>query len=252
MRMSILAAAVVATALACVSPPRADDQAEARAIVDKAIKAMGGEEKLGRFNAYTEKLKGHTYNPDNPAVSGPWTAVVAVQFPGQWRMEATGDQAGFTLVLNGEKAWWKTGQETGELNAQELQLVKQEHYGGLCRPNLISLKDKAFSFTLLGESTIGNRPAMGIKVSRQGYADVNMFFDKEHGLLIKSEYRDITWEPGFPERLQEFFCSDWKDVEGVKIPMKHSTHHDGRLIAESEVLEVKPAVKFDDRVFSKP
>ena len=120
MRMSILAAAVFATASACVSPTRVDDQAEARAIIDKAIKAMGGEEKLGRFNAYTIKVKGHTYG----AASGPYTGVLAVQSPGQWRMEVTGDQGGFTLVLNGEKAWWKIpGQETRELNAQELPSI---------------------------------------------------------------------------------------------------------------------------------
>ena len=41
---------VFATAIAA---SRADDQADAKAIVAKAIKAAGGEEKLTKFNAHT-------------------------------------------------------------------------------------------------------------------------------------------------------------------------------------------------------
>src|SRR6266404_2493348 len=37
---------------------QADEQAEAKRIIDKAIKAMGGEEKLAKYKAITSKGKG--------------------------------------------------------------------------------------------------------------------------------------------------------------------------------------------------
>src|SRR5688572_3328807 len=49
--------------LLLVGPANADEQAAARAIVDKAIQAMGGEERMTRFPALSWKAKSIVYGP---------------------------------------------------------------------------------------------------------------------------------------------------------------------------------------------
>ena len=40
----------------------------------------------------------------------------------------------------------------------------------------------------LGESKVGDRPALGVRISVKGRKDLRFFFDKESGLLVKSEH----------------------------------------------------------------
>ena len=50
----------VALALAAAAAARADEKADTRAVIDKAIRAMGGADKLGEVKALTFKVKGRT------------------------------------------------------------------------------------------------------------------------------------------------------------------------------------------------
>ena len=59
MRKCVCVAVVLAVATAGAA--RADDQADLRKVIDKAIKASGGEEKLAKFKAETFKMKGKFY-----------------------------------------------------------------------------------------------------------------------------------------------------------------------------------------------
>src|SRR5689334_10821056 len=56
------------------SPAWADDAAEARAIIDKAVQAVGGEAKLAAAKAYTQKVSGKFHGPGGVvAFTGEWT-----------------------------------------------------------------------------------------------------------------------------------------------------------------------------------
>src|SRR5262245_16514322 len=83
---------------------RADDKADAKAVVDKGIKAAGGEDNLAKFKARTFKGKGKFYGMgEGIDYTGDWS----VQRPDKMRMQidvAVGDMK-FTMirVMNGEK-----------------------------------------------------------------------------------------------------------------------------------------------------
>ena len=61
MARCIGAVLVAALAVALAGPARAGGEQDAKAILDKAIKALGGEEKLSQLKAYTIKGKGIGY-----------------------------------------------------------------------------------------------------------------------------------------------------------------------------------------------
>src|SRR5436309_235981 len=106
MRRILYLATVVTLTMA--GQARADEQADMQAVIDKAIKAAGGEAKLAKFKAEVFKGKGKYYGMgDGIDYTGEW----AVQHPGQIRVQidtSAGDMKfTFINVVNGDKVWRK-------------------------------------------------------------------------------------------------------------------------------------------------
>src|SRR5712691_2595552 len=145
---------------------RGDDQAEAKALVDKALKAMGGEEKLAKCKAFTTKGKGTIYQPGEVAISEEsfW------QPPGQYRadMDITADNLKIKLVyvFNGDKGWIKTGEKTEEMAKGLREGFMDYFYALRLGMNPADLKGDGAQLSPLGEVKIADRPAVGIQVTR--------------------------------------------------------------------------------------
>lgn len=229
--------------VASIGRAPADDADKARAVIDKGIKALGGEDKIAKFNIQTWKEKGTYYGMGDGL---PYTGVYAIQWPDQFRMEI---ENVFIVVLNGDKGWIKAQGEVKEMSAKELTEQKENHYGGWVT-TLLPLKDKAYQLALIDEITVDKRPAVGVQVSRKDHRDVKIYFDKETGLRVKSELRVLD-ESG-KEVGQEMFYRDYKEMQGAKIPMKIEIKRDGKRFVEAENFDVKPAAKLADSVFGKP
>jgi hypothetical protein len=211
---------------------RADDADAARAVIDKAIKAAGGEEKLAKFKSHTWKNRG-TYYGMGVTDGVPYTANYAVAWPDKFRFEVEG---GFmTLVLDGDKGW---------MQAMDL------YANGVT--TLTPLKDKAFKLSLTGETKVNDKPALGIKVSHKDHQDVMLYFDKDSGLLVKSERKTKVPEEGNKEVTQETLYGDYQDIEGAKMSLKITILRDGKKFVEGENFDIKPVDKLDDKTFAKP
>src|SRR5262245_5804280 len=84
MRRILYVAFAAGLILTAANAVRADEQADLKALLDKAIKAHGGEEKLTKYQASTSKIKGkvHVMGMDLD-VAGE----VSVQLPDRMRVE---------------------------------------------------------------------------------------------------------------------------------------------------------------------
>src|SRR5260370_29445128 len=82
------------------------EDANPRAIVAQAIKAMGGEKNLATHNAATWTEKGTYYGMGEGL---PFTGKYQVQMPDKFRMEIEGV---FTIVFSGDKGWIHSGGDT--------------------------------------------------------------------------------------------------------------------------------------------
>jgi hypothetical protein len=238
--VSVLLAGLVLVSYAGLA--RAQD---AKAIVDKAIKAMGGEEKLAKYKATTTKEKGTYYGM---GAGLPYTADYAIELPYRTRMEVAGY---FTSVFDKDKGWMKMGNDTTEMSKEQVAQRQEEQYCSWLT-TLLPLKDKNITLTMLGESKVGDRPAVGIKASSKGHRDVKIYFDKENGRPLKSEFMVQDETQGGKEVNQEAFYESYKEVNGVQVPMKMKIQREGKLFVEGEVLEVKLAEKLPDSLFAKP
>ncbi|HMC88379.1 MAG TPA: hypothetical protein VKI17_02475 [Gemmataceae bacterium] len=242
MKMVLRVGLAAGLALALTGTLRAEEPKE---IIDKAIKAAGGEEKLAKFKAHTWAAKGTYYGTGDGM---PYTAEYAVQFPDKIRVEIKNV---FTLVLNGDKGWMKMGDDAQEMNADQLAEQKEQQHANYVA-SLLPLKGEAYTLTALADSKVGDRPVVGVKVSTKGRRDVNLYFDKDTNLLAKGEWTVKAMEEGGKEVTQEVLYRDYKDVEGAKIAMKVNLNRDGKKYVESENSDVKPADKLDDSLFGKP
>lgn len=234
--------AMIVCSLVCGSSG-GDDADKARGVIDKGIKALGGEDNLAKFNVQTWKEKGTFYGMGDGL---PYTGIYAIQWPNQFRMEI---ENVFIVVLNGDKGWIKAQGETREMTAKEMAEQKENHYGGWVT-TLLPLKDKAHKLALFDEIMVDNRPAVGAKVSHKDHRDVKLFFDKETGLRVKAELRVVD-ESG-KEITQEMFFRDYKEIDGGKVPMKIEIKRDGKRFVEAENYDIKPAKKLADSVFARP
>jgi outer membrane lipoprotein-sorting protein len=230
---------------------RAAAQDDARAIAAKAVKASGGEERLAKLKVAKLKFKGTGKFEGNRAVL---TGEIMLQLPRQLRMDVQAEVQGQTVsvrvVVNGHKAWLQVMGQTMALKDEELQETKEELYVEHIQSLVPLLKDKSFTLTPLGEVKVNGRDAVGIRVASEGHKEVNLYFDKATALLAKQERR--TLDENDKEVTEETFYSGYKDVDGVKVPMKSVVHHDGQEFMEIEITEYQFLDRIDEGEFGRP
>jgi hypothetical protein len=224
---------------------RADDRAEALAVVEKAVKAQGGAEGLTKAAVATRSGKGVLSLGAEIA----FTSEETYNLPGQVRVKLEVGKMQLQRVLNGDKGWQQSaGGETLELAKDRLSELQEEGYVWWLTTLAPLLKD-GFDLAPLAEAKVNGRPALGVKVSARNRPDAALYFDKESGLLVKIARR--ARETGV-EVNKEYFYSDYKDVDGVKVPGKEVTHVNGRKFYEVQYREYKFLGKTDEATFGRP
>jgi hypothetical protein len=233
-------------------PARGEDKGQAGPIIDKAIQAVGGEANLHKFKGATWKAKGTFYGLGEGL---PYTSEAASQLPDKMRTKVEGEFNGqkfdIVTVINHDKAWRKMGGDSMALEGDQLEEAKEEAYAAYVT-TLAPLKDSSYTLTSLGDSKVDGHAVVGVKVSSKGHRDISLFFDKDSGILLKSERKVKDTMGGGDELMQETLYSDYKDIEGVKHPMKVTIKRDGKKFIEQENSDMKLAEKLDDKLFAEP
>jgi hypothetical protein len=242
--------AIVLFGLLVVSGPlkAADDP---KAIIEKAVKAHGGEENLTKYKAMTMKGKG-TLSAMGADIE--FTMQMWVQIPNKVRtdlkLDIMGNKLNVVQVYDGKKGWASAMGNVMEAEGDDLEELKDEAFGSYIESLVPLLKDKQFKLEAAGETKVNDKPAVGVKITAKGHKDVTMFFDKESGLMVMSRKKARDFAKMEVE--SESFVSEYKDVNGIKQAMKLVVKHDGKKFLEGELSEVKVVEKLDDKIFSKP
>jgi len=241
---------LVACFLGVTGALRADDQADARAVIDRALKAMGGEEKVARCSAGTLKCK-VTGNQNGQQVTlagtGAWQGLDKIRFDGE--LTADGEARKFFLVINGDSGWAKKGDDVRDAPEGLVPALKTAFYAMQMPYLLPGLKNEAFTLAPQGGQKVDDKEAVAFSVAHKDRATVTVLFDKDTGLPVKSQAR-VTG-PNNREVALDFFFSDYRDVAGVKHPMKVVLKtDDGDFVVEVSEIQVKD--KVDDSEFARP
>jgi hypothetical protein len=248
---------LVATLLAA---PATDERAAAEAILDKAIKAVGGQDKLTQLTSYVLKLK-QKPTPQPGKVGLETIIEISYEYPDHERCEFTGavgrPKSIDLRIINGDKGWISSGGTVTELSGEKAKYLKEEPFDTFPVRQLPLYKGKGYKLAMLGESKLEDKKVIGVKVSSEG-KDWKLYFDKDTGLLRKREYEVSRAVPAgagedIPKRiLVEVLYEDYKETGGVKYPSKTTNISNGRGMSEVEIIEFKAVDKFDEKTFAKP
>jgi hypothetical protein len=248
MRQLLSLAASAAVLLFTTVDVRADDQADAKALIEKAIKAAGGAENLAKNRAGTVQMKGKFYGQGDAT---DYTGSVTWQAPDNVRVEIEGTGFKFVQVLTKDKGWYALNGNTTELDKEQLAEAKEEQHADRVA-ELSPETLKMAKLELLGEMKVGDKPALGVRVEVKGYRGVSLFFDKETHLLVKSESRGKDVIGGGEEFTNEKLYSDYKKIGGVQVAHKVAIKRDSKKWVDSELTEYKVVEKIDASQFAKP
>jgi hypothetical protein len=243
-------------ALLCVlaaglgDPARADEQ-EAKSVVDRAIKAMGGEEKLSGVKAFSAKGKG-TIALDGTDIE--FTFEMKAQGIEKYRSAYEGEVGGNKFagmtVLDGDKGWKKVEQEVEKLAGEKLATEKRNAYLDIVPILLVPLKGKGFKLDSAADEKVGDKPAYVVRVTGPEGKDFTLFFDKGNGLPVKmvGEVADDRDEVD----LQETTFEDYKEFEGIKVSTRSHIKRGGKRYIEVEVTEFKTLGEAEPGTFAEP
>jgi hypothetical protein len=226
---------------------------DAKAVLDKAIAAAGGESKLSALEskAIETKAKGSlSYG----GADGDFHTRSVTQGINRFRQEFDGDIAGNQIkgvtVVDGDKGWRNFAGQSGKLEDDQLAAQKRSTYLSLAPATLLPLKGKDFTIESAKEDKVDNKPAVVLKIDGPDKKSFQLWFDKETGLPVKL----VAKVSGFQgeEFTQETTYSKYKDFDGVKRATKIDTKHNGEKFINIEITDVKPLDKVDPKTFAEP
>ena len=265
-----LAASILAASFLAASSSRAhaagegEDAARARAIIDKAIQAHGGADKLSQFKAVSAKWAGK-HKVENQYYADA-VRVVTYEMPADkirfdYEVEnPKGNNFSFSRVVSGKQGWQGSGQRARDLNEAEVTQIVDEiyaHWLASVAPlqDVMLLTEKGFEFSVFGNVPADGKDAVGVRVLCQGRPEVILFFGKETGLVIKSEWRakdPVTNR----EYTAESIYRDHKAFQGVMWPTIRLDRRDGMDLEENsgrfELSEYQAVGKLEESSLTRP
>src|SRR5262249_9683383 len=123
-----------------------------------------------------------------------------------------------TLALNGDKSWRYDPKQnkTEDAKKEEVDLVRQFVMTLRAAASPASISGSDLQLASGGEAKVNDSDAVILRISQKERPEINLYYDKKTGLPLKAETRLKTPNGGMEANF-EFFFSDFKDVEGVKL-----------------------------------
>ncbi len=231
-------------------PALAADE-DPKAVIDKAIKALGGEDKLAKGEGATWKSKGKiTFNDNDNDITIEGTTKGLDHYRSEFEGDFNGNTVKGVTVLAGSKGWRKFGDNANEMDADALANEKRTVYLTVVATTVVPLKGKGFKVESAGEEKVGDKPASVLKVTGPDGKGFRLFFDKESGLPVKMTARVAGFQGD--EFDQETTYSAYKDFGGVKKATKVVAKRDGQKFIEQEITEFKVLDKVPANTFDEP
>jgi hypothetical protein len=240
---------LIAIGVVTSAPPAEPDSATAiRKIVERGIEAQGGEQQLEKLSKpWRGKVKGKAGMLD---CTGEMLHQSSTQSKVSTVLHAGPLSTEVVVVSNGEKTWNRIAGFTNEVTGKDLEEMKDGNYRHHVQNLLPLLREQGIELSLLPETSVSGQPAAGIRVRSNGHRDIDLYFDKGTGLMVKTESR--IRQAGKPEIVLEKILSNYRDFDGLKLPTKFTKFENQKQTSVEEFVGITFVDHIDDREFEKP
>jgi hypothetical protein len=234
-----------------VALPVFADETEAKATIDKAIKAIGGEEKLTGIKAFSAKGKGQiTLEGNDYDFTFDMTAKGIDKYRSSYEVEVDGKKFDGVTVLEGDKGWKKEEGEVKKLDGEALAVEKRNAYLDVVPILIVPLKGNGFKLDSASDEKIGDKAVAVVRVTGPEGKDFTIYFDKESGLPVKMN--GLVADGQGEEAIHETTFEDYKEFEGIKVATRSRIKRGDKRYIEIEGMEFKALVNVEPETFVEP
>ena len=229
----------------------ADD--DPKVILQKAIKAHGGEDFLLKHQAVRASNKGKISIPG--VGEAEFTQDMAYMLPDKLKdkldLSIGGQNISIVTVMNGDKLSIEAAGKAVDITDDIKKAMKDAQYMMSIARLAPLLKDKSYEISLFGAAKVEEKPAIGVRVTAKGQKEITLFFDAKTGLLAKLEHRTVEAGTGAEINEERIILEYKKNTDGISVPKKVLIKHDGKTFIEAESVEFTYLEKIDEGEFKK-
>ena len=220
---------------------------EGKALAEKVVAAMGGEEKLAAVKSVKAKI---TLKQKTPQGEFPIPMETVIVYPDHLHAEMQTSGGTMDVVVTPETAFMSfVGQGMRDLpGSQKTESIEQIKRDPIFIASRATNKDGNVFFHADGSEKVGDVEARIVDVNSDG-AYIRWFVDPQTGHILKETYPTLS-QAGQVQGETEF--DDWKPLGGLTIPTVRHNKQNGQDSSTSTYteLEVNPTV--DPKLFEKP
>jgi zinc protease len=227
------------------TPVTPEEGPAALALVDKAIEAKGGLDKLRAIKAVKAVTEATVETPEGPVKARTTTYL---QYPNRMRVETTLPTGTVVQTFDGSRAWVKDPRGTHEAPAPMVRDLEATFKRDTVAA-LLAAHDKVLRARLLPNvKDESGKVHRAIELTGPGLEPVVMYLDPETGQVAKLTY--IFNGPGKP-LIEEIF-SDHRPIDGVQIAFTANVRQGGRPVVERRIIEIAINPPLTPALFQRP
>jgi hypothetical protein len=204
-RLPTITIAVLLLARPCAA--LAQDEG-AKAIIQKALQAQGGIDKVTTPAGSYRKIKGVFYSDNFKFTGESWN-----QTGNRLKIVLHGaddnDPQLRIIVQNGASGWNGYNGFVWPFDEPMKKSLAKSAYVDKVTGLVSLLRDKGYTLTVLPASNVKGTMAAGVKVRFANQNDVELYFDKTRGLLVKSAYHVVDINTN-QDKFQEVYYSNFQ------------------------------------------
>ncbi|MFO0848467.1 MAG: hypothetical protein U0871_07920 [Gemmataceae bacterium] len=243
--MSAVLAIVFAAGFPADPPPT--DPA-ARQLVERALAGIGGKGKL-------DAMKAGVWATNGTVRGNPSRAEFKGELPGKFRIDSTrqidGRPVRYSRIVDGDRGWVVEGEKARPMSADELAGVRTSFWHKQATTTLLPLLEKDVALARVPAAVVNGKTVAGVRAVRPGFPPLDVYFDPDSGLVARSVMTDPAAAAGRP-KVVELVYEGHKEFDGVKMPARTKTYHDGKLFLETELTDFKRSAGLPPGTFDKP
>ncbi len=228
-------------------PARALGPLSARDLIARAVAAKGGAAKLRSIETVratatmTVTLGGRPVSLET---------VTSIHYPGSFRMDAKTPAGPLVQVFHNGEFWVQDARgsrEAPQSVADEIRANVQRDSIGL----LLGLLDQKLTASRVADVQVSGRPMPAIRVTGASMPPLTVIFDPATALIVRQRYRASAVQGQPPVDTEEEF-SDFRDVDGLKVPFGAAVSVEGVVTVRRALHRVEYNVPLDSSIFFRP
>jgi zinc protease len=219
----------------------------ARELVSRAVAAKGGVAKLRSIETVRAAATMTVTIGGRPV---DLETVTSIHYPGSFRMDAKTPAGPLVQVFHNGEFWVQDARgsrEAPQAVADEIRANVQRDSIGL----LLGLLDRKLTAARVPDVQVSGHAMPAIRVTGASMPPLTVIFDPATALIVRQRYLAPAAQ-GQPAVDTEEEFSDFRDVDGLKVPFTAAVKVSGVLTVRRTLHSVEYNVPIDAAIFSRP